>query len=57
MDIISVYWEILKIYRELFHCKLQDLRHAVLHLVEALCYKSEVRVFDSRCCLWNFSLI
>jgi hypothetical protein len=25
-------------------------------LVEALCYKPEVRGFDSRCCHWNFSL-
>ena len=30
--------------------------HAVAHLVEALCYKSEGRGFDSRWCQWNFSL-
>jgi hypothetical protein len=28
----------------------------VAQLVEALRYKSEGRGFDSRCCLWNFSL-
>jgi hypothetical protein len=30
--------------------------HAVAQLVEALCYKSEGRGFDSRWCHWNFSL-
>ena len=30
--------------------------HAVAQLVEALRYKSEGRVFDSRWCHWNFSL-
>jgi len=30
--------------------------HAVAQLVEALCYKSEGRGFDSRCCHWIFSL-
>ena len=28
--------------------------HAVVHLVEALRYKLEGRVFDSRWCHWNF---
>jgi len=32
------------------------LRHTVAQLVEALCYNSEDRGFDSRCCSWNFSL-
>jgi len=31
-------------------------RHAVAQLVEALCYKSEGRGFDSQWCHWNFSL-
>jgi hypothetical protein len=30
--------------------------YAVAQLLEALCYKSEGRGFDSRWCLWNFSL-
>ena len=30
--------------------------YAVAQLVEALCYKSEGRGFDSRSCHWNFSL-
>ena len=30
--------------------------HAVAQFVEALCYKSEGRGFDSRWCHWNFSL-
>jgi hypothetical protein len=30
--------------------------HAVAQLVEALCYKSEGRGFDSSLCHWNFSL-
>jgi hypothetical protein len=30
--------------------------HAVAHLVEALCFKPEVREFDSRLCHGNFSL-
>jgi hypothetical protein len=30
--------------------------YAVAQLVEALCYKPEDRVFDSRWCHWNFSL-
>jgi len=30
--------------------------HAVAQLVEALCYKSEGRGFDSRWFHWNFSL-
>jgi hypothetical protein len=30
--------------------------HAIAQLVEALCYKSEGRGFDSRWCHWNFSL-
>jgi hypothetical protein len=30
--------------------------HAVAQLVEALRYKSEGRVFDSRWCHWNFLL-
>jgi len=30
--------------------------HAMAQLVEALRYKAEVRGFDSRWCLWNFSL-
>jgi hypothetical protein len=30
--------------------------HAVAQLVEALCYKSEGRGFDSRWCHWDFSL-
>ena len=30
--------------------------HAVAQLVETLHYKPEVRVFDSRWCLWKFSL-
>ena len=30
--------------------------HAVAQLVEAMCYKPEVRGFDSRWCHWNFSL-
>jgi hypothetical protein len=28
----------------------------VAQLIEALCYKPEGRVFDSRWCHWNFSL-
>ena len=32
------------------------MKHAVSQLVEALRYKSEGRGFDSRWCLWNFSL-
>jgi len=35
---------------------LHFLGHAVTQLVEALCYKPEVRGFDSRWCHWNFSL-
>ena len=34
-----------------------DGGHVVAKLVEALCYKSEGGRFDSRWCLWNFSLI
>jgi hypothetical protein len=30
--------------------------HAVVQLVEALRYKSEGRVFDSKLCHWNFLL-
>jgi len=30
--------------------------HTVAQLVEALCYKSEGRGFDSRWCHWNFSV-
>jgi len=30
--------------------------HAVVHLVEALCYKPEGHSFDSPRCQWNFSL-
>jgi len=30
--------------------------HAVAQLVESLCYKLELRGFDSQCCHWNFSL-
>jgi len=33
-----------------------DTGHAVVLLVEALCYKPEGRRFDSRWCHWNFSL-
>jgi len=29
---------------------------AGLHMVKVLCYKSEGRWYDSRCCHWNFSL-
>jgi hypothetical protein len=32
------------------------VRYAVAQLVEALCYKSEGRGFDSQWCQWNFSL-
>ena len=32
------------------------LGYAVAHLVEVLRYKPEGRVFDFRCCHWNFSL-
>ena len=32
------------------------LRHVVVQLVEALCYKLEGRGFNSRLCHWNFSL-
>jgi len=30
--------------------------HGVAQLVEALCYRLEVRGFDSRWCHWNFLL-
>jgi hypothetical protein len=34
----------------------KGLFHAVAQLVEALCYKTAGRGFDSRWCQWNFSL-
>ena len=34
----------------------EDEGTAVAQLVEALCYKSEGRGFDSQWCHWNFSL-
>ena len=37
------------------HNKLHG-RQTAVQLVEALCYKSEGRGFDSRWCHWNFSL-
>jgi len=39
-----------------FHKVFASILHAVAQLVEALCYKSEGRGFDSRWCHWNFSL-
>ena len=39
-----------------FTCVYLQLGHAVAQLVEALCYQSEGRGFDSRWCHWNFSL-
>jgi hypothetical protein len=35
---------------------LYGMGHAVEKLVDALCYKSEGRGFDSQWCHWNFSL-
>jgi len=47
----------LKVHSLCFTILLYFLRgHAVVQLVEALCYKPEGRGFDSRWCHWNFSL-
>jgi hypothetical protein len=35
---------------------MKDLRYQITQLVEALCYKLEGRVFDSRFGHWDFSL-
>jgi hypothetical protein len=40
----------------LTHSIFLNMGHAVAQLVEALRYKPERRGFDSRWCLWNFSL-
>jgi len=37
-------------------CVCVCMGHAVVQLVEALCYKPEGREFDSQSCHWNFSL-
>jgi hypothetical protein len=50
------------IMKVVLHCKIiyiysvKPLGHAVAQLVEALRYKPEARMFDSRWCHWNFSL-
>ena len=45
-----------KLHAEVLANFLIVLIQAVAHLVEALRYNPEGRGFDSRWCLWNFSL-
>jgi len=45
---------VVKCYSFLWDCTFLLRGHAVAQLVEALCYKSEGRGFDSRWCQWNF---
>jgi hypothetical protein len=54
----NFYFEVCAFIRHYFDffCVPLNVVHAVAQLVEALGYKPEGRVFDSRCCYWNFSL-